>query len=368
MKLLIATPLYPPDDGGPATYAHILELALPEAGVEVVLLSFSRYRQYPKFLRHFLYTCALWKHARGVDVIYTLDLVSVGFSALLVSKILRKPLVLKIVGDYAWEQGTQRAGVKENLDEFVKRSDYPLLVRVFRFIQTSVARHATKIITPSQYLKGIITSWGIAPEKITVVYNSFKAVLPSDEKSLLRKEFDMTRPTIVSAGRFVPWKGFKVLMDVVAEIQKDIPNVELQIIGSGDDTEYVTYANKRQYNFVKFLGLRSHDELMKRIRASDCFALNTGYEGLSHVLLEAMALETPVVTTRVGGNTELFEGSQRGVLVPYNDKKAIFVGLQLVLTDKKTSQYMAENAKSFVSSFTEERMINSTILELKGTL
>ena len=243
MKILIATPLYPPDDGGPATYARMLETALPKEGVEVVLLSFSIFRKYPKFVSHLLYTLALWKLTKGVDLIYTLDLVSAGFPALIVSKLSGKPLVLKIVGDYAWEQGTQRAGVKENLDEFVKRKDYPFLVRIFRILQTAVARHAVRIITPSHYLKGIVSAWGIDPAKIVVVYNSFKSTLPTDEKSTLRKEFNMPRHTIISAGRFVPWKGFKVLMDVVAEVRKDIPDVVLEIAGSGDDSEYVAYAN-----------------------------------------------------------------------------------------------------------------------------
>ena len=370
MKVLIATPLYPPDDGGPATYARALETALPSKGVIVSLLSFSKFRHYPKIVSHLRYTFALWKLAKDVDIIYTLDLVSAGVPACIVSKLTGKPLVLKMVGDYAWEQGTQRAGVKENLDEFVqKKSGYGWKVWLFRKLQTAVAKHSVKVITPSYYLKGIVCAWGIDPDKIVVVYNSFKANLPKEEKKALREEFGMERPTIISVGRFVPWKGFKVLMDVVAEVQKDIPEVVLEIAGSGDDSEYVAYANKHQYNFVKFLGLVKHDTLMKRIRAADCFALNTGYEGLSHLLLEAMALETPVVTTSVGGNTELFEASEqvseRGVLTDYNDNAALIRGLTLVLTDKKTAQHMAKEAASFVSSFTEQRMITDIVTELK---
>ncbi len=372
MKILIATPLYPPDDGGPATYARALEIALPSAGIEVSLLSFSKFRHYPKIVSHLRYTVALWRLAKDVDLIYTLDLVSAGVPAYIVSKLSGKPLVLKMVGDYAWEQGTQRAGVKENLDEFVKRKDYPWLVKLFRFLQTAVARHSAKVVTPSYYLKGIVSSWGIEPKKIVVVYNSFKANLPKEEKKDLRHELGIDRPTIISVGRFVPWKGFKKLMDAVALIQKDIPDVQLEIAGSGDDSEYVAYANNHEYNFVKFLGLVKHDTLMKRIRAADCFALNTGYEGLSHLLLEAMALETPVVTTAVGGNTELFEVnkqvSKRGILTAYNDKAALAAGLLLVLSDSKAAQHMAKEAGFFVSSFTEERMITNIVKELKQVI
>ena len=205
-----------------------------------------------------------------------------------------------------------------------------------------------------------------------MVYNSFQANLPKTEKKELRHEFGIERPTIISVGRFVPWKGFKVLMDVVAEVQKDIPDVVLEIAGSGDDSEYAAYANKHEYNFVKFLGLVKHDTLMRRIRAADCFALNTGYEGLSHLLIEAMALETPVVTTKVGGNTELFEVSEqvseRGILTAYNDKAALTAGLLLILSDRNAAQHMAKEASSFVSSFTEERMITDIVKELKQVI
>ena len=50
MKILIATPLYPPDIGGPATYAKILEDELPKQGVTVSVVSFHVVRHLPKGL------------------------------------------------------------------------------------------------------------------------------------------------------------------------------------------------------------------------------------------------------------------------------------------------------------------------------
>ncbi len=366
MRLLIATPLYPPDDGGPATYAKLLETALPAKGIETKVVSFSLFRQLGKGYSHFAFTRALFVAAADADLILTLDPVSVGLPALIVSYLKKKPLILKMVGDYAWEQGTQRFGVNENLDDFVKKFDYPIQVKFLRFIQKKVAERALSVIVPSEYLKGIVTAWGIAPTKITVVYNAFNAGLPTASKEVLRKKFSYDNPVIISVGRMVPWKGFKVLMDAAAPLTKEFSGLRLEIVGSGERGEYEAYAKERSYDFVGFSANQSHDEILSRIKAADCFALNTGYEGLSHLLLEAMAVETPIVTTAVGGNTELLAGD-RGVLLPYNERESLTRALRGILADTKQSQKMASRAAEYVQGFTEPHMLQS-LMSLLNTL
>jgi glycosyltransferase involved in cell wall biosynthesis len=274
--------------------------------------------------------------------------------------------VIKIVGDYAWEQGVQRFGVKENLDQFVEKSDYSLPVRILRTVQKWSAEKADLVIVPSQYLKRLIFYWGIPNGKISVIYNAFQAYVSTQTKQDLREELGIFAPTIISVGRFVPWKGFKVLMDAVGQVQKTIPDVVLEIAGSGDSAEYVQYAHEHGYDFVHFLGVLSHDELMRRIRAADCFALNTGYEGLSHVILEAMALETPIVTTNVGGNPELFASWSQVPLAEYNDEAELSSRMLLMLSDKQSSGNAAKSAKVFVESFTEQRMAQETASMLQS--
>lgn len=360
MRLLIATPLYPPDDGGPATYAKLLETALLAKGIEPKVVSFSLFRALRKGVSHFKFTRALFAAAADSDLMLTLDPVSVGLPALIVSYLKKKPLILKMVGDYAWEQGTQRFGVKENLDEFVKKRDYPIQVRFLRFIETKVAEHAVRVIVPSEYLKGIVMAWGIPSEKISVVYNAFNADLPTASKEVLRKKFNYNHPVIISVGRMVPWKGFKGLMDASAPLVQEFPGLTLEIVGSGDRSEYESYAKDKGYDFVKFSANQSHDEILSRIKAADCFALNTGYEGLSHLLLEAMAVETPIVTTAVGGNTELLTGD-RGVLLPYNDIDVLTKALREILSDKKRAEEMASRAGEYVQGFTEPHMLESLV-------
>ena len=116
MKLVIATPLYPPEPGGPATYARTLEEELPKrAGEkwEVEVVKFADVRALPKLRRHLAYARLVYSAARRADAVLALDPVSVGLPTMLACLFAWKPYFLKVGGDYAWEQGTQRFGVTE---------------------------------------------------------------------------------------------------------------------------------------------------------------------------------------------------------------------------------------------------------------
>src|SRR3989344_2234423 len=203
MKVLIATPLYPPEVGGPATYAEILKQAW---GRDALLVKFSDVRKYPKILRHVVYFLMVLKAARNTDVVLALDPVSVGLPAMKAAQKAGKKFVVKIVGDYAWEQGVQRFGVTQTLDDFVKTEQSSFAVRRLQQIQNKVAQGATGIIVPSEYLQEIVMQWGIPKEKIIVINNGIK--LPEHIPMQQKKEGEFL---IVSAGRRVPWKGFEAL-------------------------------------------------------------------------------------------------------------------------------------------------------------
>ena len=163
MRILICTGIYPPDIGGPATYSKLLFDELPKRGIEVKVLSFGEVRHLPKIIRHFAYFLKALKLGRKADVIFAQDPVSVGLPAMLASKILRKKFMLKIVGDYAWEQYSARGGsasggqnknfiTPENFQD--KKFDFKTEIR--RKIQRYVAKNAKRIIVPSNYLKNIV--------------------------------------------------------------------------------------------------------------------------------------------------------------------------------------------------------------------
>ena len=99
MKIVLATPLYPPEIGGPATYAKLLEEGLPSSGIEVALVKFSEVRHLPKLIRHYAYYRRVLAAVRRADAVLALDPVSVGLPAMWAARKAGKPFVVKIVGD-----------------------------------------------------------------------------------------------------------------------------------------------------------------------------------------------------------------------------------------------------------------------------
>ncbi len=366
-KILIATGIFPPQIGGPATYSKLLADKLPARGFEVTVVNFGDVLGLPKVLRHVVYFFKVLLCGVGADIIYAQDPVSVGLPAMLASKILRKKFYLKIVGDYAWEQELVecRKTNVENLEEFQGKK-YGFMTEVRRKVERHVARKAGKIIVPSEYLKKIVMLWGIKEEKITVIYNGFDVPVLLEDKSTLRKKLGISGYTILSIGRLVPWKGFEALIEMMPSLVVQVPDAHLFIVGDGPDRKVLEekISTLQLVHQVTLVGKLTQEKLFEYIKASDVFVLNTSYEGFSHQLLEVMALGTPIITTPAGGNIEIIENRKNGLLVPFNDLDLWKKAITELCKDKELARELAHEAQKKVREFSNERMLESLIMEL----
>jgi len=364
MKITIATGLYPPEIGGPATYAAMLESELPQYGFSITTVPFGLVRHYPKVIRHIVYTWKLWRASKQAEIIYALDPVSVGVSAWLVAKLRRKPLLVRLGGDYAWEQGRMRFGITDTLDEYLKKqSAAPFPVRAFAVVQTFVVDRAQYVIVPSEYLKRVVRQWGITEKKIKVIYSALYPLDVKHTRQQLHEEFKYPYPTITSAGRLVPWKGFAALIDVIATLRYQFPQIVLIIVGDGKDKRWLEnkVADLKLSQHVWFTGSISKEALGATIKAADAFVLNTAYEGLSHQILEVMDLGTPIVTTKVGGNPELITDGVNGILVPFNDTEALTEAITRILNHPESRERMTQSARARSKEFVKEKMIKEIV-------
>lgn len=358
MRIVLATPLYPPEIGGPATYAEVLVRTLSAQGVTLELVKFSDVRHLPKIVRHIAYYRKLVRAGRVADAIFALDPVSVGLPAYLAARTLKKPLFVKIVGDYAWEQGVQRFGVSASLDAFVAQKSVPFLVRILRAIQLRVAQAATKIIVPSAYLKYVVSTWGVREEKIKVIYNA----VPMEPAGALPTAVQaLPRPLVVSVGRLVPWKGFEGLIEALQVVREAGTRASLVIVGDGPDRATIqASAEEALGRATMHLNKYSRPETLAIIKNADAFVLNSSYEGLSHTLIEALSLGAPIVATRAGGNGEVIADSKNGLLVPVGDTAHLAHALMNVLHDRALRTRLSETAKASASRFAEDTMVRET--------
>lgn len=306
--IFVATGIYPPESGGPATYAKFLEEKLPARGYEVSVLPYMEVRTMPKLFRHGAYLAKCLGGARRADIVYALDTLSVGLPAALAAMLLGKPFLVRVPGDYAWEQARQRFGVEDELDAF-QTKQYGWRVELMRALQRFVVRRSSAVVVPSEYMKKIVSGWlipsaveGTNSAKVHRIYTSIElppAYTPPTDRSDGFLVLTIARP--------VPWKGIDALRRVVE--------------------------SERGWVFKHIDGL-PHAQAMGWVKAADVFVLNSTYEGLSHVLVEAMALGTPVVATNVGGNPELIENEVSGLLVPPKNDDALRAALRRVHDDR----------------------------------
>ena len=366
-NILIATGIFPPDIGGPATYSKLLLDKLPKHNLNVEVLSFGEVRRLPKIVRHIAYFFKVLNRGRRADIIYAQDPVSVGLPAALASYVLRKKFILKVVGDYAWEQMHVEGSDFITPEEF-QTGQYGFKTEVRRKVERWVARKANKVIVPSEYLKKIVSMWGIEKNNIEVIFNGINLDKDHGNKETLRKLLQFEGDLIVTAGRLVPWKGFDTLIKIFPEIKKKFKDVKLIIIGSGPQMNQLQNLidEKGLDDDVALTGALAKDLVLRYKRASDVFVLNTAYEGLSHHILEAMDIGVPIVTTNVGGNPELIKDGENGLLTGFNDEKGLTELIIKLLGNREYADSLAVESKKKIQEFSEEKMVKNTASMLKA--
>ena len=111
-----------------------------------------------------------------------------------------------------------------------------------------------------------------------------------------------------------------------------------------------------------FTGTLSHKDTLAVLQAADVFVLNSSYEGLSHLLIEAQELGIPTIATDVGGNPEVIKDGQNGLLVRSGDTKALSMAISRVLGDKALRMHFSMHAKQSVHRFSIENMLTEIAL------
>ncbi len=248
MKVCVITGIFPPDIGGPATYVSRLATSLHQQGGDVCVVTLGDDRQPfpfpvrrvsrkgPLLLRMFLLWLTLIRTGWNADVWY---LNGLELPAVLAGSLLRKRLIMKVVGDYAWERAMNTGLTTDSIDDFQQKKQR-WQVELHKAARAWLARQVEKIITPSQYLKTLVHGWGVSEHKIQVIYN---AVEPCSEQlasqSEIRAQLGVAPQDrlIITIGRLVVWKGIDQLIHLLPELEE---SVKLLIVGDGPEKNRLT--------------------------------------------------------------------------------------------------------------------------------
>ena len=358
MKILVSTGIYPPDIGGPATYSELLFRELPKRGVEVDVQTFGSVRRMPKVLRHIVFFVRVLWHGRASDVIFAQDTVSVGLPSLLASLLLGKQFMVRIPGDYAWEQSVQRFGVTDTIDDFQKRR-HGMRTELLKKIQAFVVGQADQAIAPSKYFADLVRGWVDDASKVLHIYNGV------DLDALGGAEASSHKPkTIISAGRLVPWKGFDMLIRAMAKL----PGWHLSIAGDGPEMAHLRslISKDKLVDRVTMLGTIEKPKLRRLISESEVFALNTSFESFSFQIVEAMAIGTPVVSTKVGNIAEIVDDGQSGLLIQPDDEEGFIAAVMRISADGELRERLASEGRKKAAGFSIGSTIDKLIAVLDG--
>ena len=181
MRVLLVTGIFPPDIGGPATYVPQIAGALSSRGHQVTVLTLSDCLDHDDtehpfpIVRLSRRAFKPWRLLRTVGSIFRLggraDVLFVNGLAIEVvvaNFLLRKPLVMKIVGDFAWERSVNRGWIGDGFEEFQQRR-YGPRVEWLRSLRSWWIRRAHLIIVPSRYLARWVSGWGVPEHRLKVV-------------------------------------------------------------------------------------------------------------------------------------------------------------------------------------------------------
>ncbi len=256
---------------------------------------------------------------------------------MLTAKLLRKDVVLALAGSDADSMRAQIGSLISKAVAFVTKINYTLASRIVIYSET---------LTKTWLLERYKHKISIAHEHF-LDFDRFKIQKPLNERDNL----------VGYIGRLSQEKGILNFMEAISKVVETRGEATFLIAGDGQLRPHVEeYANKLN-NKVEFVGWIPHDELPEYLNKLKLLVLPSYTEGLSNIMLEAMACGTPVLATPVGAIPDVIKDSDTGFIMENNSPECIAENIVRAL-DHPNLEQIAPNARSLVErDFTYEAAV-----------
>jgi glycosyltransferase involved in cell wall biosynthesis len=356
--VLVVSGIWPPDVGGPASHAPEVAAFLHGRGhtVEVVTTAarapapedYSVHwvsRTLPKGAVHVRTAAEIRARAVHADVVYTTGMFGRSAAG---ATLARRPYVLKLTADPAFERARRRGMVGGDVEQFQHAHVGPA-IRALRVARDAELRGAAHVFTPSAWLRDLAIGWGVDAQRVSVLPNPSPPLPELRPREELRAELGMDGPTLAFAGRLTAQKSLEVALDAVAAVE----GVSLVIAGDGDERARLeAHAGPR----VRFVGPLPRQGVLELFRAADASILSSIWENFPHTVVEALAVGTPVLATTTGGVSEVVKDGVNGLLVPSRDVDALAGAIRSYVGDAELRERLRANATGSVAEYAPERV------------
>lgn len=216
---------------------------------------------------------------------------------------------------------------------------------------------------------------GLPMSRFSIVHNGVEVPEPpADAVAALRKEYTAPPPDgqadapfetlLLFVGRLVEHKNLPRLLDAFGRVAAERPHVRLLLVGGGPlhDTLAARIRDLKLDERALLLGERS--DVAALMKAADLLVAPSLREGMSNVILEAMALGLPVLATRVGGTPEVIEDGRHGVLVDPTDTQALADAMLQLIDDPVRRQAIGQAGRQKVlEQYSPPAMVSAMLKE-----
>lgn len=373
MKICVVSGTFHPEPGGPPTFLYHLLPKLAERGHAVEVITYGESgspanygypvtrisRRQPIPLRLLAFTRAVFSAGRRADVFFVSDY---GLPVAIANLGLRKPIVMRLVADFAWEFCQRHGWIPETQTvEAFQTAQHSLRVRLLRRAQAFYRRAASRMIVPSEHVARLVRAGGGAPQ---VIYNAV------DGRPFANLPPRIGGFTLITIARLAPVKGVDVAIRALAQVCRSHPQARLIVVGDGparNDLEQLCRELELDPS-VQFTGALPIDSVARHLGAADVCVLGSRTEGLPHVALEAMAAGTPLVATRVGGTPEVVADGVNGLLVPPDDPLAMAQAILRLFDDPALAERLTQAGRATLERFSWPRLVDAYEATLLGVL
>jgi glycosyltransferase involved in cell wall biosynthesis len=223
-------------------------------------------------------------------------------------------------------------------------------------------RRAAHVFSPSEYLRQLVLSWGVPPDRVSVLPNPAPDVPELPPREQLQRSFGLNGATLAFAGRLTAQKSLGRALEAVAAAD----GVRFVIAGEGPDRRSLE-GRARELGIadrVSFLGAQPRERIVELFHAADATILSSSWENFPHTVVEALAVGTPVLAMETGGVAEVVQDGVNGLVVPQGDTAALAEAVRRYFTDEDLRERLRAAAVRSVAAYTPERVFG----ELEATL
>jgi glycosyltransferase involved in cell wall biosynthesis len=206
------------------------------------------------------------------------------------------------------------------------------------------------VIAVSGQIRRDLLRTGARPERVRTVLNgidhqAFRRRREREAEARTKLGIKPGELVIGGIGRLAPEKRFDVLLKAVALLRRQRPALQLLFAGEGPSrADLEGLAGQLGISSAcRFLG--HYGNIPELHHALDILVQSSIYEGTPNVVLEAMALETPIVATDAGGTAEIIEPGVHGLVVPPDDPGALVQAVEWTLADRQTTARRVKAAR-----------------------